>query len=79
MNKKGTVTEISENKARVSFPDIDNIVSGWLPINRYKVHCAGTCNCGGCYSEPNISIGSNVLVCFYDNDLNSGIIMAELG
>lgn len=79
MNKKGIVTELNGNAARVSFPDIDNVVSGWLTINRYKVHCAGTCNCSGCYAEPEISIGSQVLVCLYDNDFNSGIIMAKLG
>lgn len=78
MNKKGIVSDINNGSARVVFPDIDNIVSGWLTIPVYKVNCSGTCNCSGCYATLDISVNDKVLVCLYDNDFNSGVIVAKL-
>lgn len=79
MNKKGIVSSINGSVARVTFPEIDNIVSGWLPITNYRVYCSGTCNCNGCYATLEISVGDEVLVCLYDNDFNAGVIVAKLG
>lgn len=79
MNKKGIVSEIKGDKARVIFPEIDNLVSGWLPIPIYKVYCAGICNCGGCYAQLDISVGSHVVVALFDNDFKSGVIIAKVG
>lgn len=78
MNKKGIVTELSGSFARVTFPDLDNIVTGLLPIIKYDVKCQGECHCSGCMATLDIKVGSCVLVCLYDNDYNSGIIMAKL-
>lgn len=79
MNKKGIVSEVSGSNARVMFPEIDNLVSGWLPIPIYKVHCAGTCNCSRCYAQLDISVGSHVVVALFDNDFKSGVIIAKVG
>lgn len=65
MNKKGIISTIGTNTARVIFPDLDNTISYELETSKN-------------IELINLTPGENVLVCFYNQDLNSGIIVAEL-
>ena len=63
MNRKGIVSEIKDNKARVTLQDMDNAVTDWLLIN----------------STLNLSVNDLVLVCFCGDNLSDGIIVAKVG
>lgn len=76
MIRKGYVSDINNSSARVSFPDLNNAVSGWLSISQLKVKCNGECNCTDCIATLDLSVGDMVIVCLYDG-LNSGIIIAK--
>lgn len=76
MFKKGYVSDLNSSSARVTFPDLNNAVSGWLSISNFKVKCSGECNCINCNATLDLKIGTIVIVCLY-NGLNSGIIIAK--
>lgn len=63
MNKKGIVSDIKDNKARVTLQDMDNVVTDWLLIN----------------SILNLSVNDLVLVCFCGDNLSGGVIVAKVG
>lgn len=65
MNKKGIVSTIGTNTARVQFPELDDRVSYELQIANHV-------------SMIDFHVGEEVLVCFYNNDLKSGVIMARM-
>lgn len=76
MNKLGKVSEVLGSKARVTLEDMDNAVTGLLPINSMSSY---TCTLGaGSESRTNISVGDKVLVCFYNDNLNDGVIVAKI-
>lgn len=76
MNKIGTVSEINGCKARVTLEDMDNAVTDWLPINSMT---STTCSRDGkCITQINILIGDQVLVCFYNENLKDGVIVAKI-
>lgn len=76
MNKIGKVSVISGSKARVTLEDMDNTVTDLLPINSMV---SITCTLGGkCTTQTNISIGDQVLVCFYNENLKDGVIVAKI-
>ncbi|NFE73380.1 hypothetical protein FDC27_05155 [Clostridium botulinum] len=76
MIRKGYISDINGYSARVSFPDLNNTVSGWLSISEFKVKCNGDCNCTDCTATLNLKVGDMVIVCLYDG-LNAGIIIAK--
>ncbi|WP_160688314.1 hypothetical protein [Clostridium sp. C2-6-12] len=77
MNKIGEITDLKEDTAKVTFKDMDNAVSDWLPINSMK--CIN-CSLGAtCTTKTDISLGDTVLVCFYNNNLKDGVIVAKVG
>ncbi len=65
MNKKGIVSTIVGDTVRVIFPDLDDVVSYELEVARH-------------ISLINLTPGTKVVVSFYNNDLKSGVIIAEL-
>lgn len=64
MNRKGRISNISLNSVRVIFEDI-NTVSYELKIAKH-------------ISLINLEVGQEVLVAFYNNDLKSGVIIAQI-
>ncbi|ACD54013.1 hypothetical protein ST12_08265 [Clostridium botulinum] len=66
MNRKGIVSTIGTNTARVQFPELEDSVSYELPIAKH-------------ISMVDFHVGEEVLVCFYNNNFKSGIIMARMG
>lgn len=64
MNRKGKITNISSDTVRVVFEDIDT-VSYELKIARH-------------INILHLEIGEEVIVSFYNNNLESGIVIAEL-
>ncbi|WP_148361073.1 hypothetical protein [Clostridium ihumii] len=64
MNRKGKISNISLNSVRVIFEDI-NTVSYELKIAKH-------------ISLINLEVGQEVLVAFYNNDLKSGVIIAQI-
>ncbi|MBN1071144.1 hypothetical protein DVV81_08170 [Clostridium botulinum] len=76
MIRKGYISDLNDSSARVTFPDLNNAVSGWLAINKFKVKCSGECKCTNCIATLDLEIGVMVIVCLYDS-LNSGIIIAK--
>ncbi|AWK52206.1 hypothetical protein DIC82_14895 [Clostridium beijerinckii] len=65
MNRKGIVSTIGTTTARVKFPELDDSVS-------YELQIASHVN------MIDFNVGEEVLVCFYNNDLKSGVIMARM-
>ncbi|MCI1478123.1 MAG: hypothetical protein LKH93_06930 [Clostridium beijerinckii] len=65
MNKKGIVSTIGTTTARVKFPELDDSVSYELQIAPHV-------------SLNDFRVGEEVLVCFYNNGLENGIIMARM-
>lgn len=65
MNMKGVISTIGTNTARVKFPELDDSVSYELQIAAHV-------------SMENFIVGEEVLVCFYNKNLDSGIIMARM-
>lgn len=64
MNRKGKISNISLNSVRVIFEDI-NTVSYELKIAKH-------------ISLINLEVEQEVLVAFYNNDLKSGVIIAQI-
>jgi hypothetical protein len=64
MNKKGTVSSVSTDYARVIFPEIDNIVSYELMI---------------CPHVGIINPGDFVLVAFWGDSFADGAIIGKVG
>ena len=62
MNKKGIVSDLNSNFAKVTLQDMDNTVTDWLPIN-----------------SINISVGDQVVICFYNQNLKDGVIVEKVG
>lgn len=62
MNLKGIVTSIENNCARVTFPDRNNTVS---PAIKKASHV------------PNLLINDNVIVMFFSDSMNDGVIVAK--
>jgi phage baseplate assembly protein gpV len=65
MNKKGIVSEIKEkeNQARVTLQDMDNAVTDWLQISTIL----------------NLSVNDLVIICFCNDNLSDGVIVAKVG
>lgn len=76
MIRKGYVSDIKESSARVTFPDLNDSVSGWLSISQFNVKCNEDCNCTNCIATLDLKVGDMVIVCLY-SDLDSGIILAK--
>lgn len=65
MNMKGVISTIGTTTARVKFPELDDSISYELEIANHV-------------SLENFKVDEEVLVCFYNDSLESGIIMARL-
>lgn len=71
MFKIGIVTEIDINKVmvRVTFPDLDNVVSYWFPVMQEK-----TLN-DKFYCIPDLQ---EYVVCLVDENLESGVVIGAI-
>ncbi|WP_459482124.1 hypothetical protein [Clostridium saccharoperbutylacetonicum] len=65
MNMKGVISTIELNTARVKFPELDDSIS-------YKLKIAAHVNMN------DLKINDEILVCFFNSNLESGIIMAKI-
>ncbi len=65
MNMKGVISTVGTTTARVKFPELDDSVSYELKIASHV-------------SLENFKVDEEVLVCFYNDSLESGIIMARM-
>jgi hypothetical protein len=63
MIKKGLISSISDAKARVTFPDMGNVVSKELPI---------------CTHVTGLVVGDAVIVAFWGNNLTDGSIIGKV-
>lgn len=63
MIKKGFVSSLSGNKARVTFPDLDGAVTAELPI---------------CDHVGTINNMDTVLVAFWDDNMTDGAIIGKV-
>ncbi|MBN1039018.1 hypothetical protein DVW12_09920 [Clostridium botulinum] len=65
MNRKGIISTVGDTTVRVIFPELNDTVS-------YELKIASHINI------INLHPKDEVLVCFYNSDLKSGVIIAEL-
>jgi hypothetical protein len=65
MNRKGIISTVSASTARVIFPELGDTVSYELEVAKHM-------------TISDLSPNDEVIVCFYNNDLKRGVIMAEL-
>lgn len=65
MNRKGTISTVSTTTARIIFPELDDTVSYELEVAKH-------------INIEDLNPNDKVIVCFYNNDLKQGVIMAEL-
>lgn len=65
MNRKGIISTVGSTTARVTFPELGDTVSYELEVAKH-------------INIAELSPNNEVIVCFYNNDLKRGIIIAEL-
>ena len=63
MIKKGFISALSGDKARVTFPDLDELVTYELPI---------------CHHVGGLSTNEPVLVAFWSNNMADGAIVGKV-